>query len=138
MTFLGLPQEASTYVGNKTITGNLTVTGRIIYGSVVLTDGATPALDASLGNEFYLASVQNPTIAIPTNPVESQVIRIIFKATSAPRTLSLNTGTNGFAFGTDIPALSATGSGLTDVIICIYHQQIIAKWLVVGYVKGFS
>jgi len=111
-----------------------------VYGTVVtLTDGATPALDAALGNTFVLASTQNPTIAVPTNPVNGQKITILFKATSADRTLALNSGTNGFKFGTDITALTATTSGTTDAIGCIYTTHAsINKWIVVAYVKGFS
>lgn len=122
--------------GVKTVAG-LTSTTRILAAVVVLTDGATPALDASLGNTFYLDSVQNPTIAVPTNAVNGQRIVIIFKATSSPRTLSLNTGAGGFSFGTDITALTATASANHDFIGCIY-DSVLTKWCVVAYTKGFT
>lgn len=102
---------------------------------ITLVDGATPALDASLGNVFLLTSTQNPTIAVPSNPTNGQKIIIVFKAQSGGRTLSLNA--SGFSFGTDITALSATTSSLTDYIGCIYNSGI-GKWMVVSYIKGFS
>ncbi len=103
---------------------------------VSLTDGSTPALDASLGNTFLLTTTTNPTIAIPTNPTNGQKIVIELTASGGSRTLSLNSGTGGFSFGTDITSLSATTSGATDLIGCIYNSTK-NKWLVVAYIKGF-
>lgn len=105
-------------------------------GVVALADGATPALDASLGNTFTLTAVGDRTIAIPTNPTDRQKIVIAHTASGADRTLSLNTGTGGFRFGTDITALTATTSGKTDYIGCIYNGTD-NKWDVVAVTKGF-
>lgn len=103
---------------------------------VTLTDGATPALDASLGNHFNLVAAGDRTIAVPTNPTAGQKIVIAHTASGANRTLSLNTGTGGFRFGTDITALTATTSGKTDYIGAIYNSTD-DKWDVVAYVKGY-
>lgn len=103
---------------------------------VALTDGATPALDASLGFMFTLAAAGNRTIAVPTNATNGQKIVIRHLASGAARTLALNSGAGGFRFGTDITALSQTASGKTDYIGCIY-SSIDSFWDVVGYVKGF-
>jgi len=112
-----------------------------VLGQVIsLTDGATPALDASLGNVFYLAATANRTIAVPTNAPASgreQRIIIIHKAVSSDRTLSLNTKAGGFSFGAEIAALSATSASLHDFIGCVYNH-VLAKWCVVAYSKGFS
>lgn len=102
---------------------------------VTLTDGATPALDASLGNTFFLNSVTNPTIAVPTNAVNGQVIVIVFYAQTAARTLSLNA--SGFAFPVEIPALSATTGNQFDVITCKYSTRN-NKWNVLAYTKGYA
>jgi len=111
--------------------------GAIVPLSVVaLTDGATPALDASLGNIFYLDAAGNRTIAVPTNPTDGQKIVIRHFANGGARTLALNTGAGGFRFGTDITALSATGSGLMDYIGCIYNG-VDGFWDVVSVIKGF-
>ena len=72
----------------------------ILYkrGAVALTDGATPALDASLGDVFTLSAEGNRTIAVPTNAVSGQKIIIRHYANGAARTLALNTGAGGFSF----------------------------------------
>jgi hypothetical protein len=101
-----------------------------------LTDGATPALDASLGVIFTLSAAGDRTIAVPSNALPGQPIVIEHFASAGARTLSLNTGAGGFRFGTDITGLTVTVSGKTDYISCIYNS-IDSKWDVVGYVKGY-
>lgn len=108
-------------------------------GNVVsdLSDGATVALDASLGNVFRLTAAGNRTILAPTNAVAGQKIIIRHKASGADRTLTLTTGSAGaFRFGTDITALTATTSAKTDYIGCVYDATD-ERWDVVGYVKGY-
>jgi hypothetical protein len=106
-----------------------------IAGVVVLVDGATPALNAAQGNHFRLTSAGNRTIAVPSNPTDGQRIIIEHIASGGARTLALNTGTNGFKFGTTITALTATASGATDLIECIWSATS-AKWLVYSVNKG--
>jgi hypothetical protein len=101
-----------------------------------LTDGATPALDASLGNIFTLSAAGDRTIAVPTNPTSGQKIIIRHYASGGARTLALNTGAGGFRFGSDIPALSQTASGKYDYIGCVYNSTA-SFWDVISYVKGF-
>lgn len=102
----------------------------------VLTDGATPALDASLGRVFTLSAAGDRTIAVPTNATSGQKIIIAHTASGGARTLALNTGAGGFRFGSDITALTQTASGKTDYIGCIYNNGS-STWDVIGYVKGF-
>lgn len=103
---------------------------------ITLTDGATPALDAALGNHFRLTAAGNRTIAVPTNPTDGQKIIIEHIASGADRTLALNTGTGGFAYGSDITGLSATVSGKHDFIGAVYNSAV-NKWHVIAYVKGY-
>lgn len=103
---------------------------------IALTDGATPALNAKLGNVFTLSAAGDRTIAIPSNPTSGQKITIRHTASGANRTLALNTGTGGFRFGTSITGLTITTSGLTDYIECLYNATA-SKWDVISYVKGF-
>jgi hypothetical protein len=105
-------------------------------GTVALVDGATPALDASLGNVFTLAAGGDRTIAVPSNPTNGQKIIIRHLASGGARTLGLNTGAGGFRFGSDIPSLTQTVSGDTDYIGCVY-SSIDSFWDVVAYAKGF-
>jgi hypothetical protein len=61
---------------------------------------------------------------------------IMHQASGANQTLTLATGAAGaFSFGTDITALTATTSGLTDYIGCIYNP-VANRWNVVSYTKG--
>ena len=101
-----------------------------------LTDGATPALDASLGTVATLSASGDRTIAIPTNATAGQKLIIAHSASGGARTLALNTGAGGFRFGTDVTALTATTSGKTDYIGCVYNTTD-SKWDVVAYVKGY-
>jgi hypothetical protein len=103
---------------------------------VVLSDGATPALDASLGSTFTLSAAGNREIAVPTNPTDGQKIVIIHHASGGARTLTLASGTGGFAFGTDITALTETTSDKRDYIGCIYNLTL-DKWVVVAVSKGY-
>lgn len=100
---------------------------------VALVDAANPALDASLGNVFKLIATADRTIAAPTNAVSGQKIIIRFNASGGARTLSLDAI---FRFGTDITALTATNSGSTDYVGCIYNGTD-TKWDVVAYSKGY-
>lgn len=117
-------------------TKGVTIGNALLKTVVTLTDGATPALDASLGNVFVLTAAGNRTIAVPTNAISGQEIIIAHIASGANRTLALNTGAGGFRFGTDITGLTATTSGLTDYIKCIYNATA-SKWDVIAYVKGY-
>lgn len=103
---------------------------------VTLTDGATPALNAALGSIFYLAAAGNRTIEVPSNPSVGQKIIIRHYASGGARTLSLNTSSGGFRFGSDIPFLSATASGKTDYIGCVWNE-IDSFWDVVAVSKGY-
>lgn len=110
------------------------------YEIVALTDGATPALDASLGmigvGVFRLAAAGNRTIAVPSNPSAGRRIIIAHFASGGARTLALNTGAGGFRFGEDITGLTATTSGKTDYIGAIYNNTD-SKFDVVAYAKGY-
>lgn len=109
---------------------------RVVSPIVSLTDGATPAVDASLGAVFRLAASGDRTIAVPTNAGDGQKIVIQHFANAAARTLSLNTGVGGFRFGSDVTGLTQTVSGKTDYIGCLYNTTD-NKWDVIAYSKGY-
>jgi hypothetical protein len=103
---------------------------------VTLTDGATVNLDAAAGKVFKLTAAGDRTLASPTNAVDGRGIIIAHTASAAARTLTLATGSNGaFKFNTDITALTATTSGLTDYIGAIYDSTA-QRWHVISYAKG--
>jgi hypothetical protein len=113
---------------------------RILDTLTTLTDAASVALDAALGNVFRLVAAGNRTISAPTNkPAAGQAQRIVIQheASGADRTLALTTGAAGsFRFGTDVTALTATTNGLTDYIGCLYNA-VDDRWDVVSYSKGY-
>ncbi len=108
----------------------------LIEAVVVLVDGSTVNIDASLGNIFYLNAEGDRTLAAPTNPIDGQKIIIRHYAAGANRTLSLASGAGGFSFGTTIIALSSTASGTSDYIGCIYNGST-NLWNVLAYAQGF-
>jgi len=110
------------------------MTGKFIESVSVLTDEATPALNAALGNVFTLSATGDRTIAVPSNPTNGQRIVIRHTASGGARTLALNTGAGGFRFGTSITGLTITASGKTDYIGAIYNSTA-SFWDVVGYSK---
>lgn len=104
--------------------------------TVALADGASVALDASLGDTFTLLAAGDRTIAVPTNPKrDGDRIIIRHTASGGNRTLSLNTGANGFRFTADVSALTITNTGIADYIGCVWNASA-AKWDVVSYTKG--
>jgi len=112
-------------------------TANIVLDRVsVLVDGATPALDASLGSVFRLVAAGDRTIAVPTNPRAGQRILIQHLASGGNRTLALNAGAGGFRFGSTIAALTITLAGKTDYIECVYNA-VDAFWDVLSFVKGY-
>jgi hypothetical protein len=120
------------------IARNVTRTGREIDGFATLTDAATVALDAALGNVFHLTALGNRTIAAPTNKpaaTQSQRITIIHKASGANRTLTLTTGSAG-SFRLGGITLSATTSGVSDHLTCVYNP-VDDRWDVVSVAKGY-
>jgi hypothetical protein len=124
------------------VTGSGEVRPKRLTDTVVtLADGASVALDASLGGTFKLAAAGNRTILAPTNaPITGKSHRLVIAheaAGGANRTLSLTTGSAGsFRFGTDITALTVTLNGTVDYIGCLWNQ-LDDRWDVVSYVKGF-
>lgn len=104
----------------------------VTSGVSALSDGATPALDASLGNLFTLTSTTNPTIAVPTNATDGQRIIVRFTASGASRTLAFNSGAGGFNMRN--VSLSATADGKTDYVGFIYNSTS-SKWDAVSYDK---
>jgi hypothetical protein len=107
---------------------------------VALTDGATVPLNAMLGTVFRLTALGNRTILAPTGLPTSaltQKIIIAHAASGGSRSLTLTTGSsNSFRFGTTIPNLTATLSGTTDYIGCVWNGGA-NRWDVVSYSKGF-
>lgn len=102
---------------------------------VTLTDAATIAVDASLGNHFRVTLAGNRTLGAPTNPTNGQKILIEVKQdATGSRTLAYNAI---YRFGTDVtsPTLTTTASK-TDFLGFVYNSTA-AKWDCLAVAKGF-
>lgn len=102
---------------------------------IPLTDAATIAVDASLGNLFTVTLGGNRTLGAPTNAKKGQMI--VFRITqdgTGSRTLAYNAI---YRFSTDIPSPTlSTGAGDVDYLGFIYNDAD-TKWDCIGKVFGF-
>jgi len=103
---------------------------------VLLTDGASIATDASLGNVFYVTLGGNRTLSNPTNSTSGKrIIWRIKQDATGGRTITLG---NKFRLGTDITSVVlSTAPSITDYIGAIYNAQD-DVWDVIAFVKGFA
>jgi hypothetical protein len=110
--------------------------GAIVPAVVFLTDAATIAVDASLGNDFRATIAASRTMGKPANPANGQ--QIIFQITQGAGGSSAITWDSSYEFSTGLPqpALS-TNAGQTDVLGFIYNAAK-GKWLLAAFVNGFG
>lgn len=112
-----------------------TFTGDVVESVVALTDAATIAVDATLGNIFTVTLGGNRTLGNPTGAVNGQklVFRIRQDGTGS-RTLAYDTK---FRFSGDISSITLTTTAAkTDYIGVIYHGSD-DKFDVLAVNKGF-
>ena len=113
-----------------------TESGSLAPAVVNLTDAATIAVDASVGNDFRVTIAGNRTMGTPVNPKNGQ--QVIFQVTQGsggPYTL---TWASGYAFPVSLPQPSlSTGAGQTDLFAFVYNNSD-GTWLFAGFVNGFD
>ena len=115
------------------ITGQMAVS--LETAVVTLTDAATIAINASLGNTFTVTLGGNRTLGTPTNPSSGQkiIVRVTQNGTGG-RTLSYSSDWN---LGTDFVGLPlSTAANATDYIGAIYNA-ITSKWDIVSIMRGY-
>jgi hypothetical protein len=125
--------------GDVRLDGALRVDQRIASGVEVLTDAATIAVNASLGNHFRVTLGGNRTLGVPTNLVDGQRFTIEFiQDGTGSRTLTHTTGVAGsYQFGTDITGVTlTTTAGARDIVEYIYSSSK-ARCLVIDVKKGY-
>ena len=110
--------------------------GAVAPAVVALTDAATIAVDASLGNDYRVTIAGNRTMGSPSNATNGQ--QIVFQVTQGaggPYTITWGSS-YGFSSGLPQPTLSTT-AGQTDLLTFIYNTGM-GMWLLAAFVKGFS
>jgi len=114
---------------------DLTQSGRYLSTPDALTDAATIAVDASLGNDFTVTLGGNRTLGNPTNPVNGQKIMFAIRQDgTGNRTLTLG---SAYRLGTDISSVVlSTAAGKTDYLGVRYNNTD-SKWDVIAFLKGY-
>jgi hypothetical protein len=102
---------------------------------VTLTDAATIATNASLGNSFRVTLAGNRTLGNPTNPTDGQRIlwELIQDATGS-RTITLDTA---FALGTDISSVTLTTTANKRDFLGAVYNSTASKWYVLAFTRGY-
>jgi hypothetical protein len=102
---------------------------------VTLTDAATIATNASLGNYFRVTLGGNRTLGNPTNPTDGQKIMWeLIQDGTGTRTITLDTA---FALGTDITAVTLTTTASKRDFLGAVYNSTSSKWYVIAFTKGY-
>ena len=111
--------------------------GAVAPTVVNLTDAATIAVDASLGNDFRVTIGGNRTMGgSRSNPADGQqIVFQITQGTGAPYTISW---ASGYEFSARLPQPTlSTTAGLTDLLGFVYDATK-GTWLLAAFLNGFS
>ena len=104
-------------------------------GVSILTDAATIATNANLGNTFRVTLGGNRTLGNPTNPVDGQrVMWELIQDATGSRTITLDTN---FALGTDISSVTLTTAANAHDFLGATYNATAGKWYVIAFVKGY-
>lgn len=108
------------------------------YTPQTLTDAATITTDVSTGVHFRVTLGGNRTLAAPTNPTDGlRVMWEFIQDATGSRTITLASGTGGFALGSDIPSITlTTTAGKHDLMGAIYNATA-QRWYVIAFVRGY-
>ena len=103
---------------------------------VGLTDAATIAVNASLGNDFRVTIAGNRTIANPSNPTDGQKV-VLHVTQGAAGSFALSWG-SAFQFSDGLPQpVLSTQAGRTDLLGFIFNAAK-GKWLLAAFLNGFG
>jgi hypothetical protein len=112
---------------------------RLTKKEITLTDAATIAIDASLGNDFLVTLGGNRTLGAPTNPPPAgytQEIKIrIRQDGTGGRTLAYNAAYN---FPPSLAGLSLSTSPNTFDYLGIKYNAVTSRWDVLALTPGLS
>lgn len=129
---------AQTIGGVKTFSDGIVSSKHIVAGVVALTDAATIAVDASLGNHFRVTLGGNRTMGVPSNPTNGQ--RIMFEIVqdgTGSRTITFAGGAGGYSFGTDITGVTLTTTASKRDFVGAVYNSTANTWYIIAFVKGY-
>lgn len=113
----------------------ITVSGRLVETPVTLTDAATIATNAALGNWFRVTLGGNRTLGNPTNPADGQkIVWELIQDATGTRTITLDTA---FALGTDLSAVTLTTTANKRDFLGAVYNSTAAKWYVLSLSRGY-
>lgn len=105
--------------------------------ATIATDAATIATDAASADHFRVTLGGNRTLGAPTNPIDGhRVLWELIQDATGGRTLTLASGSGGFAVGADGPVTLSTAPGARDFLGAVY-SAVLNRWLVLALAKGF-
>jgi hypothetical protein len=107
--------------------------------AVTLTDGATIATNAALGQLFRvtLATQANSTFSAPTNAADGMRIMYEISASGAARGVIFTTGAAGaFAFGGDVTGIPSITAATTTFVGCVYSSRN-SRWNIIAIANGY-
>jgi hypothetical protein len=132
----GVLTTAATRSAAAAVQATTVESGAIVPAVVNLTDAATIAVDASLGNDFRLTIAGNRTMGSPANPSNGQ--QIIFQVTQGSGGSFTLSWASGYEFATAMPQPTlSTSAGQTDLLGFIYNAAK-GTWLFAAFVNGFD
>ena len=128
--------EAFAPAARAATAGTTVEQGAVAPAVVDLTETATIAVDASLGNDYRVTLNGNRTMGTPSNPTDGQ--KIVFQVTQGSGGSFMITWGSGYGFSSGLaqPTLS-TAAGQTDLLEFVYNASI-GQWLLAASVTGFS
>jgi len=116
--------------------GAFTLPARIAPTVIALTDAATIAVDAALGNVFRVTLGGNRTLGNPTNAVDGQYLQFEFlQDGTGTRTLTLG---SSYRLGTDIAAVVLTVTANAHDFLTVRFNSVNGLFYVVGFVRGYA
>lgn len=124
--------------GLKTFADGVDSSKKLTGGVVALTDAATIAVDASLGNTFRVTLGGNRTMGVPTNPTNGQRIMFeIIQDGTGSRTITFSGGAGGFSYGTDITGVTLTTTASKRDFVGAVYNSTANTWYIIAFVKGY-
>jgi len=127
VTNLTTDLAAKAPLASPTFTGTVSA-AKVVSAPVALTDAATIAVDAALGNTYRVTLGGNRTMGAPTNATDGQIIVFeLLQDATGSRLVTWTSGSGGFAFDTvSAPALSTVATD-RDYVSFVYNSTSV-RW----------